>query len=210
MKAPGVPESRKRSLAIIGQQLTHEYLRADLAMDAVLAQAEPSCTKGCAHCCKMLILISAEEALAIAATYPHKLRAKRKQLLAQVEKLKPHYAKTFGDNPDTELASTEDLDDYTKKNDALCTLWWEENEACVFLRPDNTCSVYAVRPVACRTYFVTSDPALCGAPSGTKVDVLDLGVGHALRGRIMSHADVVSFAYAPVQLLSALAILDNE
>lgn len=203
-------ETKKRSLAVIGQSVAREYLRADLAMDAALSQTEHSCVKGCAHCCRMLILISAEEAIAIAATYPHKLRAKRKQLVAQIEKLKPLFAHAFGENPLTELESTDDLNDYTKRNDLLCALWWEENEHCVFLRQDNTCSVYDVRPVACRTYFVKSDPALCGAPSGTQVDVLSLSAGHVLRERLMVDADVVSFAYAPMQLLAALKLMDSE
>lgn len=36
------------------------------------------------------------------------------------------------------------------------------NAACVFLK-DNKCSIYDVRPVACRNHYVYSDPALCNA-----------------------------------------------
>lgn len=35
-------------------------------------------------------------------------------------------------------------------------------KACVFLE-NNECSVYEDRPIACRKYFVTSDPKICGA-----------------------------------------------
>lgn len=47
---------------------------------------------------------------------------------------------------------------------------WKENKihdhpthsACVFLK-DHTCSIYEVRPIACRTLYVFSDPAICDA-----------------------------------------------
>jgi Fe-S-cluster containining protein len=36
-----------------------------------------------------------------------------------------------------------------------------EYSACVFLGDDNECKIYEVRPLACRKYFVVSDPVKC-------------------------------------------------
>jgi Fe-S-cluster containining protein len=44
--------------------------------------------------------------------------------------------------------------------------------ACVFLK-DGLCSVYPVRPIMCRKYYVVSDPALC-ADFTFKPDILQL------------------------------------
>lgn len=36
-----------------------------------------------------------------------------------------------------------------------------EDRRCVFLGPDQKCSIYSVRPLMCRRHFVQSDPAIC-------------------------------------------------
>jgi len=38
--------------------------------------------------------------------------------------------------------------------------WFRESHPCVFLE-NGRCSIYKVRPVACRSYFVINDPSLC-------------------------------------------------
>lgn len=51
--------------------------------------------------------------------------------------------------------------------------WFREVHPCVFLEKDR-CSIYPVRPVACRTYYVVSEPKLCQAESGTQeVGIID-------------------------------------
>ena len=36
-----------------------------------------------------------------------------------------------------------------------------EKSACVFLSAEGNCNIYDVRPLACRKYFIVSDPTLC-------------------------------------------------
>lgn len=36
-----------------------------------------------------------------------------------------------------------------------------EDRRCIFLGPDQRCSIYSVRPLMCRRHFVQSDPAIC-------------------------------------------------
>lgn len=51
--------------------------------------------------------------------------------------------------------------------------WFGRNQPCVLLTPDKKCSVYDLRPVLCRQYFVFSDPRLCLPTAGTQ-DVVRL------------------------------------
>jgi Fe-S-cluster containining protein len=65
--------------------------------------------------------------------------------------------------------------------------YFTERNPCVFLTPDQRCSVYDGRPLTCRLYFVTSDPKLChpdtGDPSHHQVTYLDREPFHRDRDR---------------------------
>jgi len=50
--------------------------------------------------------------------------------------------------------------DYLTKQAAAGRKSYSELSRCVFLK-DNLCSIYPVRPVACRKHWVNTDPALC-------------------------------------------------
>lgn len=92
---------------------------------------EIKCTKGCAHCCH--------------------IRAVATDLEAEVA---IDYAKDNGVSIDVDrLKQQEDLttDEYI----------FSPHKRCVFLQQDNTCGIYPVRPMTCRTYFVVNDPEWC-------------------------------------------------
>jgi len=46
--------------------------------------------------------------------------------------------------------------------------WLDERHPCVFLK-DGVCEIYALRPIACSSYVVISDPEVCAAGSGAEV-----------------------------------------
>ena len=50
--------------------------------------------------------------------------------------------------------------EYLTKQAAVGRKTYSELSRCVFLK-DNLCSIYPVRPVACRKHWVKTDPALC-------------------------------------------------
>ena len=59
-------------------------------------------------------------------------------------------------------------------------LAWKEGAPCPALDPvSNGCSVYAVRPAVCRSYYVASDPAECAKPDGKVGTYMGPGVGIA-------------------------------
>ncbi len=55
-------------------------------------------------------------------------------------------------------------------------------DACPFLSNAGTCSIYAVRPLFCRTYHVLSEPDLCGVPGA---DVTMYGSQQSNMGNIL-------------------------
>jgi Fe-S-cluster containining protein len=91
-----------------------------------------TCKKGCAHCCKMMVVISKAE-----AEYLY------------------HYCKEnqikIDENYLVEQTKLDDKDAYI----------FSPYGRCVFLKSDNTCGVYPVRPIPCRKYMVVSDPLFC-------------------------------------------------
>jgi len=50
--------------------------------------------------------------------------------------------------------------DYLTKQAGLGRKTYSEISRCIFLK-ENLCSIYPVRPVACRKHWVNTDPALC-------------------------------------------------
>ena len=51
--------------------------------------------------------------------------------------------------------------EYLEKQAAVGRKKYSELSRCVFLKEDNLCSIYPVRPIACRKHWVKTDPLLC-------------------------------------------------
>jgi hypothetical protein len=92
------------------------------------------CRKGCAHCCRMWVGITRDEA----------------ELLA--ERVRAGTARPDPVRMETQLAFTSPSDYIGRP---------PEEAACVFLDGDGACTVYEDRPSACRALLVASDPELC-------------------------------------------------
>jgi Fe-S-cluster containining protein len=127
--------------------------------DAKAGGLQISCREGCAACCRMLVPVSAPEALTlrnVIETMPEERRYWiRKQIAESYARLRQ------GNLLDrlTELAdsnrrlSDEDMEPINREYYAL-------RMACPFLE-NESCSIYDHRPSACRELLVTSPPELC-------------------------------------------------
>jgi len=106
-----------------------------------------SCKKGCAFCCKMEVMCSRIE-----AEYALKASEKLDGIMMEdeMEILRKQ----------VELSKVGTLE-YALSPDAVC----------VFLTDDNECSIYEQRPMACRNYQVTGDPARCDVIAYPKENV---------------------------------------
>lgn len=60
---------------------------------------------------------------------------------------------------------------------------------CVFLGADERCQIYGLRPAACASYFVVTDPERCYASSGTQVGMVNasqiIAWGFEAEGQLM-------------------------
>jgi Fe-S-cluster containining protein len=116
------------------------------------ANISPSCEIGCAFCCYFPIIVSRLE-VKLMLEYIDMLPAERKNTVNN------HLKRYFKDNKE--------------KVDTACSLNFEENDsfkleyikeqlACPFLdKASNSCLVYEVRPLPCRTYLNYSNPKVC-------------------------------------------------
>lgn len=110
---------------------------AHQAMDDMIAEipektsSQFRCTAGCSHCCHQRVTTSEVEAKLIA--------------MYCVNNNIPIDRKTLEAHADKDVPTRMAMPD----------------SACVFLGDDHKCKIYKVRPMACRQYFVFTEPDLC-------------------------------------------------
>ncbi len=122
------------------------------------ARSIASCQRGCNHCCYQLIGTSLAEGALIAAhlmdspSWMPELQALRVRLQQ--------------DSDDIRAMSGTKSKSYQ---------WMENKKGCPFLdKKSGDCRIYNVRPIACRTYFVVSDPDNCSPDKpGAEVRIID-------------------------------------
>jgi Fe-S-cluster containining protein len=153
--------------------------RADARIAERLASLGPdlavSCAPGCFACCHQLVVVSPLEAHAL-AEYVRRDPA----LAARVEERTASWEESIG--RDSELSARvrafEDADGYLEGPEGAQfeAAYWRAQLPCVFLDEGGRCSVYEVRPLACREHHVLSDPVLCArdpdaaAMAGTRIE----------------------------------------
>ncbi len=118
-----------------------------------------SCQKGCAACCRMLVPISAPEALALARTMDRLDQSERNRLLAQLDLAHQRLAKAGLLKQLTSLAESEHPDT-DEAIEPLNRAYYALRMPCPFLA-DEVCSIYEDRPAACRELAVTSPASEC-------------------------------------------------
>jgi Fe-S-cluster containining protein len=104
---------------------------------------QPSCKKGCSHCCHIMVNATEWETQTLIEYMKHKAIEFDEYDIATLEA----------------QAKIADTDEYLLS----------PHRRCVFLGSDNLCQVYEARPSACRNYFVFSDPEDCNT-FGTNAD----------------------------------------
>lgn len=118
------------------------------------------CRPGCTACCHHLVPVSEYEALSLARTIRDLPAAKRSKVVARFTRalgeldasgLLSRLTDTFTNEPGNQSAML-----------ALSMEYWSLSIPCPMLE-DDLCSIHAHRPLACRSYFVTSSPDRCRA-----------------------------------------------
>ncbi|HEY1638775.1 MAG TPA: YkgJ family cysteine cluster protein [Rhizomicrobium sp.] len=198
------PINRDREQLAALMRLLHEQLCASRAEGSVnpmmaflydnmaqsarrLRQVSIACFRGCSHCCHTWVAVSAPEVLFVRNTMPAKAREQIRDSILQA------YEATAGKSPEERLTIA---------------------APCPLLR-DRLCSVYAHRPIVCRT-AVSLDAALCerayrhhsgeAIPSPEWYAILRNGYDIALSGAIRREG----LSYASYEFNAALkAVFEN-
>jgi Fe-S-cluster containining protein len=127
----------------------HESLDKQVKEGLEKAGIKPSCGKGCAHCCRLLCTATFAEGLLIAESLI--LGGQWKEWLPKLRE-----AALKADYPGVEHVS-----------------YFKKKIPCVFLK-DEACSIYDIRPSACRYHLVVNPPEHCSTDSEGQVQIVDL------------------------------------
>jgi Fe-S-cluster containining protein len=107
----------------------------------------PTCSKGCAHCCRQEILVTRAEVEVIvewiqASWSPAQIAALKERLAAWLVWYRGDFKRLVDGGQDRDVVA------------------YEHGPLCVALE-DGACTIYPVRPMTCRMHFVRSSPDAC-------------------------------------------------
>jgi Fe-S-cluster containining protein len=127
-----------------------------------------ACGPGCGACCRQMVPISEAEAFALRETVeemPEERQAVVRQRFADaVAALR---AGGVDIDPDVMRLHTKEI----RRQNGL--RYFSQGIPCPFLEAES-CSIHPVRPIACREYLVTNDPAHCSQPTAETIDMIDM------------------------------------
>ena len=114
-----------------------------------------SCRSGCAASCRNLVAISEVEAWRIAAIVETMPEPQRSSVQARFDSARQRLDEAGL------LAQLRNAESMTEADyEAVVGSYFSVQLACPFLE-DESCSIYAERPITCREYLVTSPPEYC-------------------------------------------------
>jgi Fe-S-cluster containining protein len=152
----GVIENVRRIDSSKHALLNFVYTIIDKWMEKTAATQSLSCRKGCAFCCKMNVDVTPLE-VDLIIDY-----CKEQKILIDKE-----YLQQQSVIPKQDIGFTPGL------------------STCIFLSKENTCTIYPVRPLACRKYVVITPPEICDMPNYPDAKI---GVWTSLDAEILTSA----------------------
>lgn len=156
---------KRRRLKILANAARLVFEDFDKHVEPILEREEPTCTRGCMACCKQLVTVTVAEAAQILDTHRAEVSSRLATLLDQ--------AKTIAELS-KELPQGDDRLSLPEEVRVAAGLYWRLQRSCAFLTEEGDCSIYAVRPLACRGYFVVSDPELCAQREPVDVQIMEI------------------------------------
>jgi Fe-S-cluster containining protein len=159
--------TRARQMLPVFQSLAEVIV--DLGVKAVEEQGEKvSCKKGCGACCRQLVPISEMEARHIRDLVDDLPEPRRSQIRGRFAEAKSRLREAGL------LDKLQQPDQFPDDQVRPMGLeYFAQKIACPFLE-EESCSIYADRPIACREYLVTSPAENCARPSAETVHCVPL------------------------------------
>lgn len=165
-----VPEDVCSPRALLPDVQRFANLVVDSRIRLVEAEGlEISCKKGCGACCRQMVPIGPDEARHLAdlvdAMPPERQEAVRQRFAEAIHRLETSGLSLdgVGPNADPEMYRETVLG------------YFRLGIACPFLE-DESCSIHPDRPLVCREYVVTSDPAHCATLGAGTVQQVSIPV----------------------------------
>lgn len=159
---PAKPVKLRRMLPVF-QGFSNTFI--DIGARNIEAEGKKiSCRAGCGACCRQLVPVSEAEAFDlqnIVEALPEPRRTEIRQRFA--DGMKKLSESDFFTKLEKAAATSEK--DYA----GLINDYFRRQIACPFLE-NESCSIHASRPVACREYLVTSPPEFCSDAEGENVE----------------------------------------
>jgi len=159
--------TRWRVVLPLLQSITNQVVDAAVG-EAESAGRRVSCQKGCGACCRQAVPVAHVEAALVRSLIQRMPVARRKTVLARFADARRRLAEAgmldVMEHPDRVPAG---------EWRALGLRYFALGIACPFLE-DESCSIHADRPLACREYLVTSPAEHCSRPTGEHVDCISL------------------------------------
>jgi Fe-S-cluster containining protein len=143
----------------------------DSAQERSTAQGKPiSCRKGCGACCRQLVPIAPAEAHRLCQVVASMPEPRRSGVL---ERFDAATAKLAVSGMLDRLRAPASMGETSRRE--LGIDYFRHGVACPFLE-NESCSIYAERPLACREYLVTSAPEHCAHPAPDNIECLPIAV----------------------------------
>ncbi len=168
MNVPATPVKARRMLPIF-QQMTGSFVNLSVQAAEEAGRAV-SCKKGCGACCRQGVPLAEIEAYQIAGLVENLPEPRRTEI-----------KRKFADGCQQlyENGWFERLDNYANiSNEERVQVikdYFYEGIACPFLE-EESCSIHADRPLACREYLVTSAAEHCRRPSVETIRMVELPI----------------------------------
>lgn len=129
-----------------------------------------SCKAGCGACCRQAVPLAEIEAYQIAEFVENLEEPRRSQIKEKFETGCRHFHET---------GWFERMDEYgnlsLEERQKTVMEYFHEGIACPFLE-NESCSIHAVRPLACREYLVTSPAENCASPTAETIRMVEMTV----------------------------------
>jgi Fe-S-cluster containining protein len=166
VRVPANPVRATKMLPVF-QQLTNAVVAVGVSK-AEAAGEQISCTKGCGACCRQLVPVAESEAYQLQALVQELPEPRRALLQARFAAAQEQLQAA---GLLTKILFPGELSVEERRRIGLD--YFRQGIACPFLE-DESCSIHADRPLACREYLVTSPAAHCAAPSAETVHCVAL------------------------------------
>lgn len=185
-----------KRLRRMGRKMVSLYADIDPKFQKASSHLSISCKAGCSGCCYLMVLVSLPEAIAIAEYFLEDHQ--RRQMIPLLMRSFLEQVQQTPSGPVAEVREN----------------YFAKKVPCTFLDTETKlCTIYPVRPAACRYHAVVSDPALC-QPEAGKQSVLRLNT-QAADNAVLLEANKVSnqtkvglfVAPLPVMMMWAFKLL---